>query len=161
MRLGGRRIVATHDALLDVGEEDHHPRATSFSILINSQAIPAGSAWEYRVDLGDDRHRTLRAVLRGNQNVDIQGHTGVFVLGSDSSGQCSGIGIKPYGSGYVTSYMGGYSRIHGDSYLTPPMFGGGIRLRDAYIDGTDAVLEFFNPAVIQRFMSCYGAVAVK
>jgi hypothetical protein len=160
MRLG-EQIVTDHDMLLDVGEDDHHPSVVYYDVIVNSQSIPASSAWEHREPLGQPGHKTLRAILRGDENVDIQGHTGVFVVAGDSAGECSGIGIKPYGSGYVTSYMGGYSRLHGDAYLTPPMFGGGVRLRNAYIDGSDAVLEFYNAAAVTRFMSCYGSVVVK
>jgi hypothetical protein len=59
--------------------------------------------------------------------------------------------------------MGGYSRLHGDAYLTPNLFGGMVRLRDAYIDtATDeAVLEFYNHRPIARIMLCYGTVMVK
>lgn len=161
MRLG-KHIVTDHDALTNIEDDDHHPSVVYYDIIINSQSIPAGTAWEHREALGGSGHKTMRAILRGSQSVDVQGHTGVFVIAGDVSAECSGIGIKPYGAGgYPTSYMGGYSRLHGDSYLTPPMFGGGIRLRNAYIDGADAVLEFYNSAVITRFMSCYGSVVVK
>lgn len=93
---------------------------------------------------------------------DIQGHTGLFCMGTDVSGDCTSVGIKPYGSGgYPTTYMGGYSRIHGDAYLSPPMFGGQVRLRDVWIDGDEAVFEFYNAMATSRTMSCYGAVQVK
>jgi hypothetical protein len=58
--------------------------------------------------------------------------------------------------------MGQYSRIHGDSYLSPRIFGGnGIHLRDAYIDGDEVVLEFYNSAGTARNLTVYGMGAVK
>ena len=155
------QIITDHERITG-DEHDHHPRGLSYTVLVNSQSIPASSAWEHRYDLGRSGYKTLRALLRGNENVNIIGHTGIFVMGTDTSGECTGIGIKPYGAGgYVTSYMGAYSRIHGDSYLTPPMFGGLVRLRDVYIDDDEAVLEFYNAAAFSRTMSVYGTVMVK
>lgn len=156
--------VLDHDLLIGgMDPHKHHPQGVSYTILINSQAIPANSAWEHRYDLGMSGYKTIRALLRGYQSVDIIGHTGVFVIGSDVSGECTGIGIKPYHGpgGYTTSYMGAYSRIHGDSYLTPNLFGGMVRLRDCYIDDDEAVLEFYNHRPLERTMSCYGTVLVK
>jgi len=106
----------------------------------------------------------MRVILRGNQSVNIQGHTGVSIVASDVAGGCSAIGIKPYGAGgYYTSYMGGYSRLHGDSYLTPNMFGGTVRLRDAYFDTAtyEPVLEFYNWRPFGTFFLAYGTGLVK
>lgn len=84
--------------------------------------------------------------------------------------ECSSIGLKPYGpgSGYYTSYMGGYSRLHGDSYLSPSMFGPTfssptIRLRDAYFDTAtnQVVLEFYNTNVVSKNLTVYGNGLVK
>jgi hypothetical protein len=155
-------LITEHTLLTGIGENDHHNRGISRTVLINSQAIAGLTAYELRIDLGATGFKTFRACLRGPDSVDIQGHAGVFVLAGDVSQDCMGIGIRPYGAGgYTTSYMGAYSRIHGDSYLTPSMFGSNIVLRDAYIDGDEAVLEFYNPSVISRNMTCYGTLAVK
>jgi hypothetical protein len=73
------------------------------------------------------------------------------------------VGIRPQGgSGYVTSYMGAYSRVHGDSYLSlNGMYGTDIRLQDMYIDGTDVVVEFWNNAVANRTLTVYGSGIAK
>jgi len=162
LRLEGKGKLADHDLTNGIGEHDHHPRGQSFRVLINNQSIPGSSAYEHRVSLGREGHKTIRAVLRGNQNVDIQGHTGCVLIGTDTSQECTGFSIKPYGgSGYPISYMGCYSRLHGDSYLTPALFGGLVRMRDIYIDGDEAVLEFYNVSGFTRFFNCYGMVEVK
>lgn len=157
-----KQTVKDHDLMQETGEDDHHPRGTSYTILINSQNISAYSTYEHRYDLGKSGHQVIRAFLRGSESVDIQGHTGAFVIGSDTQQDSSGVSIRPYGSSYVTSYMGAYSRIHGDSYLTHVnLFGTSIMLRDVYIDGTEAVLEFYNSASVTRTLSVYGTVVVK
>lgn len=164
MRLDGRQISTDHDRWQDVNPADHHPPAYTYRIALNSQSIGAGSAYQHREALGNAGHKLIEAVLRGNQSVNVQGHTGVFAVGTEVPGECSSLGIKPINyAGYVTSYMGVYSRIHGDSYLTPPMFGGLVRLRDLFIDtATDeAVIEFFNASPFIRFFSVFGTVRVK
>jgi len=45
MRLD-RPVVTDHDMLQDVSDADHHPPVETFSLAINSQAIPALSAYE-------------------------------------------------------------------------------------------------------------------
>jgi hypothetical protein len=160
MKLDGHKI--TDHSLLQIEEADHHLRGISKTVLINSQAIAGLTAYELRIDLGSTGFSGFRALLRGPDSVDIQGHVGAFVIAGGASEECTGIGIRPYGAGgYVTSYMGAYSRIHGDSYLTHSMFGGSIRLRDAYIDGDEAVLEFYNPSGSSQNLTCYGTLAIK
>lgn len=165
MRLSYEPSVQDHDLLLDVETQSHHPPGEHFRILVNSQFVPAFSAWEFRQTLAFDGHKTVRAILRGSESTNIQGHTGVFCMGTDTATESTAVGIKPYAGGYPTSYMGGYSRIHGDSYLTPPMFGPStnpqVRLRDIYIDGDEVVVEFYNPTSGSQIMNCYGAVHVK
>lgn len=161
MKLDGHKAT-DHSLLQGVGEGDHHLRGISRTVLVNSQAIAATTAYELRIDLGSSGFSGFRALLRGKDSVGIQGHVGAFVIAGGASEDCTGIGIRPYGAGgYVTSYMGAYSRIHGDSYLTPEMFGGGIRLRDAYIDGDEAVLEFYNPSATSQNLQVYGTLAIK
>ena len=160
MRLDAQRIT-DHDLLTGVGEADHHNRGISRTILVNSQALSPG-AYELRVALGASGFQTFRALLRGVNSVDIQGHDGVWVIAGGSSEDCSGIGIAPYSGGYTTSYAGALSRIFGDSYLSlTGVFGPSIVLRDAYIDGTDAVLEFFNASGVSQNLTVYGTLAVK
>jgi len=162
VRLAGAGIVTDHDFLTGVTEDDHHNRAISRTVLVNAQSIAPG-AYELRVSLGSSGFRTFRALLRGSISVDIQGHVGVFLIAGGASEDCSAIGIAPYGgSGYTTSYMGAYSRIHGDSYLSLiGTFGSGIALRDAYIDDDEAVLEFYNTSGSNRTLTVYGTLAVK
>jgi len=160
MRLPTKHTVTDHDLLTGVGADDHHPSVVTDRILINSQAIGPGN-YLLRIALGKTGCKTLRAVLRGTINVDIQGHTGVFVMGSDSSGESTAVGVRPYPSG-TQSYMGAYSRLYGDSYLSFGDFGQGIiRLRDCYIDGSDAVFEFSNLSGIFRNLTVYGTYAAK
>ena len=155
-------LYGNHNNLQGQTPHDHHPQGTAVEVLVNSQAIPASSAWELALDLGREGYETMRVILRGQQNVDIQGHTGCSVVGSSSAGSCMAISIRPYGTGYTTSYMGGYSRLHGDSYLTHIIFGSYSVLRDVWIDGSDAVLEFYNPnPSIADSISVYGMVVVK
>ena len=162
LRLTKEEITTDHD-LLTADIESHHPPGEHYRILINAQTIGAYSAWEHRETLTYDGHKTIRAILRGFQTTDTRGHTGVFVMGTDTAQQSIGVGIKPYGGSgfYPTTYMGGYSRIHGDAYLTPNMFGAFIRLRDVWVDGNEAVLEFYNIRSIPRTLKVYGVVHLK
>lgn len=157
-----RQTLTDHATLKDINDNDHHPPGESFDILINSQSIAGLTAWEYRQTLNNTGHKAFRGILRGVQNVDIQGHGGTFFVASDTSQDCSSVSIQPYGASYVTSYMGQYSRIHGDSYLSPRIFGqNAIQLRDAYIDGDEVVLEFYNSNAAARNLTVYGMGAVK
>lgn len=161
MRLHAKRNITDHDMMAGVVEDSHHNRGISATVLVNSQAIASG-AYALRVALGATNYRTFRAILRGANAVEIQGYDGLSVLAGGASEDCSAIGIAAYGLGYVTSYMGAYSRAHGDAYLSRVgMFGPGIALRDAYIDGTDAVFEFFNTAGVVRYLKVYGTLVVK
>lgn len=163
MRPKDKQIVTDHDQLQNVVAAQHHAVATSFRVQINGTSISAYSAHEHRVSIGAG-HKTFKAILRGKDIIQITGHEGVLVLASDSPAGCTGIAAVPYGAGgYYTSYMGGYSRLHGDSYLTPDLFDSSVRLRDAYIDtATDeAVLEFYNVSSSTRSIYCYGTVVVK
>lgn len=162
MRLDREEKSVDHDDFTGQTADDHHPQGESFRILINLQSIGATSAYEFRQSIKGG-HKTIRAILRGLQSTDVQGHVGAFVMGNDNSGECTGVSVTPYGSGYPTTYMGCYSRIHGDSYLTHSIFGGAVRLRDIYIDtATDeAVLEFYNAGGLTTFFSCYGLIEVK
>ncbi len=162
MRTSVKRNTTDHADILVQTEHDHHPRGQEFRIIINSTSIAPG-AYEHRTALGRSGHQTSRGILRGYKQMSVQGHNGLFFVGGPSSGQCSGIGMEPYGGGgYYSAYMGGYSRLHGDSFLSRSwMFGPSIYLRDAYIDDDEFVLEFYNQAASNRNLSCYGSVAVK
>lgn len=160
MRLAEHDVLTDHALLADVGPDDHHAQAAAARVLVNSQTIGPGS-YSLRVDLGRTGCRVLRAVLRGTINVDIQGHTGVFVLGTATAAQSCSFGLAPYPSG-SQSYMGGYSRLHGDGYLSLLDFGqGAIRLQDAYLDGSDAVFVFYNTNPSARNLTVYGTVVAK
>jgi hypothetical protein len=156
-----KQIVTDHELLLNIGADDHHNQGTFFTILINSQAIAGFTAYEFRYDLGKSGFKTLYGNLRGTPNVDIQGHCGCWFVAGDSSQECSGFSIRPYPSG-TQSYIGGYSRLHGDSYLSNKVFGQDvIVLRDAYIDDDEAVLEFYNTYSSSRNLTVYGTIGVK
>ena len=158
MRLKSKKVATDHELTTGKGPDDHHPSVVTDRILVNSQAIGPGN-YQLRIPLGKTGCKTLRAVLRGTINVDLQGHTGVFVVGSDTSGESTAVGLRPYPSG-TQSYMGAYSRLHGDDYLRLFDFGQGvIRLRDCFIDGSDAVFEFNNSDVTARNLTVYGTYA--
>lgn len=160
MRLDGHDVVTDHDLLTDVAEDDHHQPVVEERILVNSLAIGPGT-YELRISLGRSGCKTVRAILRGTVNVDIQGHTGVFVVGTDSAGESSSMGIAPYPSG-TQSYMGAYSVLHGDGSLSLYHFGQGvIRLDDVWIDGDEAVFEFFNSYPSARNLQVYGVCVCK
>jgi len=161
MRLDDQEMVTDHD-LLQIGPDDHHTQADIFTILINSKSISPGSH-EERVTLPSSGYKTIRVILRGHQNVQIQGHVGASAIGSDSSAESTAIGIMPYGAGgYLTSYIGGYSRLHGDTNLTHSwIFGPNIALRDVYIDADEAVLVFYNDSGSNRNLTVYGTGVVK
>lgn len=161
MRLEGD-LFLDHDLLQTQGEHDHHPRGTVVNVLVNSQAIAGTTAYELRINVGREGYQTVRAILRGHELVDTIGHTGVNVLGGATAGECASSWTKPYGAGgYTTSYMGGYSKLHGASYLSRNNFGSSILLRDVWIDGDEVVLEFYNTSATSQNMSCYGMVVLK
>lgn len=162
MRLDYNPKLKDHDGLDDIAPASHHPPGEHYRILINSQAIAGSSTYELRQTLTYAGHKTIRAILRAAVQTDIQGHTGVFCVGSDSVQESAAVGIQPYGGGgYPTTYMGGYSRIHGDSYLSPAIFGNGIRLDDCYVDDDEAVFVFRNILGTSQNLVVYGAVHVK
>lgn len=160
MRLVGHDVATDHALLADVGAGDHHAQAAGQRFAINGQSIGPGS-YSLRVALGHTGCQVLRAIMRGPITVGVQGHTGVFVVGTATAAQSCAIGIRPYPGG-LQAYMGGYSRLHGDSFLSYADFGQGtIRLQDAYIDGSDAVMVFHNAASVTRTLTVYGLVAAK
>jgi hypothetical protein len=165
MRVGSRDVLTDHAQLPNQTAHDHHNSAYADRILINSVSIPASGDTEVRIALDKTGYRMVWGVLRGTQTVDIQGHEGLFFLARDATAKSSSIGIRRYGAGgYPTSYVGAYSRIHGDSYLSHPgTFGSSnyIRIRDIYLDDDDLVLLVNNAAVISQSFTCYGAFCAK
>jgi len=163
MRTADNSIVADHTLLQDVEANDHHDQTETIRILVNSLSIAPGS-YDYEVSLSTSNHKTIRAILRGSKNVAMQGHAGNSVVGTDSSAESTSIGIQPYGAGgYLTSYMGAYSRLHGDARLSySSTFGTYIALSDVFIDGDKAVFRFYNghPYVNQN-LKVYGVAVVK
>jgi len=153
--------VTDHDQVRDVSPADHHAPVASARFVVNSQPIAGSSSYVLAVPLGRSGCQVIRAVLRGSRSVDIQGHGGCFVVGTATALQSGSIGIEPYPSG-TQSYMGGYSRLHGDGYLSGSgMFGTGIRLLDAYISGSDARFVFQNASVLSQNLTTYGSVVAK
>lgn len=164
MRLGQEKASIDHSILDGVNSDDHHPEVQSFKVVINNQAISPNSVWEKRFSLGKSDYKTIQTILRGHSTVDIQGHVGVLSVASNLQLNSSGYGIRPYGpGGYPTSYMGLYSRLHGDAYLSPDLFGDSVHLRDVYIDTilNEAVLEFYNVSSLSKLVLAYGLVVVK
>lgn len=161
MRPAAIATVTDHDQVRDVSPADHHAPVASARFVVNSQPIAGLSSYVLAAALGQSGCRLLRAVLRGSQSVDIQGHGGAFVVGTDTAQESGSIGIEPYPSG-TQSYMGGYSRLHGDGYLSRSgVFGPGIALKDAYISGSDARFVFENTSASPNNLTVYGSVVAK
>jgi hypothetical protein len=156
MRTTEKGQVADHTLLADVGVNDHHRQGTFYTVIINSQTIPPG-AYQLRTALGGTGHKTIRAMLRGSISVGTQGHCGAFALGSDVAAQS--VGMSSVYSAYT--YMGCFSRLHGDTKLSETIFGSSIYLRDIYIDGSDGVLEFYNSSGTNQALMVYGTISVK
>lgn len=160
MRLTGKDVVTDHSLLTNIGPEDHHVTAVTAKTIVNSLAIGPGT-YQHRVALGKTGCRTVQGVIRGDVSVDIQGHTGVWFMGTATAQQSSAIGLRPYPSG-AQSYVGGYSRLHGDTYLSHADFGQDlIRLDDVYIDGSDVVFVFNNISASARNLTVYGSCVAK
>lgn len=154
-------MVTDHSLLSGQTPADHHQIVASKRFAINSQAIGAGATYNLLVALGQSGNQVLRAMLHGPLSVALQGYAGCFVIGTATPLESASIGMMPYPTG-VSSYMGGYSRLHGDSYLSEVgMFGPNIRLMDAYINGTDAVFVFQNTGGTTQNLSAYGCVVAK
>lgn len=161
MRTHDVGILGDHQKM--IAEPDtHHPRSVSFRFSINGESIGALSLLEKRVDIGTG-HKVIRAVLRGKNNVAILGHDGVWCIGTDAIGSSSANGMRPYGAGgYLSCYVGGYSRLHGDSYLSGwSIFGTGVLLQDVRIDGSDAVFAFYNRTGVVQQVRAWGSAVVK
>lgn len=156
-----KQIVTDHDLIISESD-DHHLPATYFTITVNAIEIAGSSSYEYRINFGDSNYKTMRVIIQGDQPVLLQGYEGAFILANDVSEECSSISIIKYSPTYFVSYMGGYSRLHGDSYLSDAIFGDGeIRLVDAYIDGDEAVLEFYNKNTSPHDLTVYGTGVIK
>ena len=160
MRLS-KQVITDHNLIISE-PDDHHQPATYFTILVNAQAIAGNTAHEHRINLGNTGHKTMRVIIHGDNSILLQGYEGAFILANDVPQASCSISIRKYSPTYITSYMGGYSRLHGDSYLSDNIFGDdSIRLRDAYIDGDEAVLEFYNTNVLQKDLTVYGTGVIK
>lgn len=161
MRVSGNDVVTDHDLFSGQSANDHHALVASARFVVNAYAIGPASSYVLAVALGHSGCQVLKAVLRGSRSVDVQGHGGVFVLGTATQTESCSIGIEPYPSG-TQSYMGGYSRLHGDSYLSVGgMFGNSISLVDAYISGSDARFVFYNSSGSSQNLTVYGSVVAK
>ena len=156
-----KQVITDHNLIISE-LNDHHLSATYFTITINAQAIAAFSAYEHRINLGNSGHKTMRFIIRGDTDILLQGHEGAFVLANDVPGECCSINVIKYSPTYFVSYMGGYSRLHGDSYLSDGIFGDSqVKLRDAYIDGDEVVLEFYNDDSSSNDLTVYGTGVIK
>jgi hypothetical protein len=154
-------VVTDHAHLAGVLPAQHHPPVETVNVQINGTSIAPGN-YQYSSALIYSGHKIARAILRGPTLVDIVGHTGAFVVGTDTADQAAGFSMVPSGiTFYPTSYMGGYSRLHGDAYVSDVVFGIDIVLKDLRIVGSNLVLEFRNVGGGNRLLYCYGLVVVK
>ena len=157
MRLG-RKYLTDHDFIGGQTADDHHNQGVSFPITVNSQAIAGFATYSLNIALGKTGYQVVHAVLRGTQLVEIQGYTGDIVIAANSA-TLSTSWAESY-SGYT--YMGVHSRLHGDSYLSYQEYGASsIRLKDAYISGSNAVFEFYNANASSRNLTVYGLLVAK
>lgn len=162
MRLSGDHILKDHALLTGQTSDDHHPSAESYRVLVNSQAIAAFSTYNLDISLSKAGHSVVWGVLRGNVSTDILGHEGVWFQARDAAATATSFGIRSYSTGYPTSYMGAYSTLHGDSYLSfTDTFGTGIRLDDTYITGSTWRMVFRNVDAVTRYLTVYGLGTVK
>jgi len=162
MRPRNPTIITDHDYLLNQTPNDHHAQGSSYTVIVNSLSIAPGT-YEHRVFVGPD-FRTVEVCLRGNELTNMIGNTGFWGFGTNVQQESCGESIRPYGGSYYTSYMGAYSRLHGDSYLTHPgVFGDSIRLVDVWYDSTneEVVHVFENIAGVNKNLTVYGAGTLK
>jgi hypothetical protein len=159
MRLPSNQCVTDHDLLTGIGVDDHHAGAVAWKVSVNGLSIPPGVN-TYQVALPKSGCRIAQGILRGNVSMAIQGHTGVWFLGGTAAGQSSAMGLRPYPSG-GGGYAGGYSRLHGDTYLSHMDFGPFIYLNDVYINGSNLVLSFVNTDGSNRTLTVYGSGVCK
>lgn len=161
MRTDTPDLVLTDHAGLVVLPEQHHPPVESAVVQINGTSIPPG-AYQHTVALTYSGHKLARAILRGPITVDIVGNAGAYVIGTDTANQAAGFSMMPSGiTSYPTSYMGGYSRMHGDTYVSELCFGNNIVLKDVRISGSSLIIEFQNVSGVNQSLYCYGLVAIK
>jgi hypothetical protein len=150
--------LAHHDGLV-VLPDQHHPPAETVKVTINGTTIATGSSLQ-TFALTYAGHKVARAILRGPLSLGIVGNAGAYAVGTDASGQAAGFSMVP--GGYtITSYIGGYSRMHGDTYVSERVFGTDIVLKDVRINGSNLELEFWNLAAANRTLSCWGLVVIK
>lgn len=160
MRTVLKEAVTDHDLIVSE-PGDHHPPVETFILQVNFFEIPPASSKSYRVNLDYGGHKTVRVYLRGTESVGLQGHTGCYIIGTDAQAESASIGVEPYYTSPGPAYIGGYSRLHGDSFLSPAMFRG-ARLVDVWIDGDQVVLSFYNASPTFTVLSAfYGTGVVK
>jgi len=160
------RIQSTYPMLTDHGglailPEQHHPPVETVTIQINGTSISAGANTQ-TFALTYSGHKVARAILRGPFTVDVVGNAGAYVVGTDAANQSAGFSMMPSEIAfYPTTYMGGYSRMHGDTYVSEIVFGQSIVLKDVRINGTNLELTFQNLSGINQLLYCHGLVIVK
>lgn len=157
-------LLTDHDGLVTLPNQ-HHPPVETVTIQINGTTIAPG-AYTYSTALTYSGHKIVRAILRGPISVDIVGSAGAYVVGTDTADQAAGFSMVPSNIAlYPTTYMGGYSRMHGDTYLTEMVFGvmpaAHIVLKDVRINGSNLELVFQNLDGVNRALYCYGLCVVK
>jgi len=158
MRLEEKAKFVTAHGLVVTTPADHHPPAESWKVICNGLSIPPGT-YDYRVALVYAGHQVVKVILRATLMVDTQGHSGLYAVGGNAALTSMAVISKGVEiTGYVTSYMGAYSRLHGDAWLSQiGMFGSFIALTDLFIDGSDVVLRFSNVAGTNQDLIVYGS----
>jgi len=154
--------ITDHGGLVTLPEQ-HHPPVETVVVQINGTSIAPGLSTQ-TFALTYSGHQIARAILRGPITVDVVGNAGAYVVGTDVADQSAGFSMVPSGiANYPTTYMGGYSRLHGDSYLSELVFavGGFIVLKDVRINGSNLELVFQNVSGVNKTLICHGLVVVK
>lgn len=152
-------VLTDHGGLVTLPEQ-HHPPTETVRVLINGTSIAPGANTQ-TFALTYSGHKVARAILRGPLYIAIVGNAGAYVVGTDTANRAAGFSMVPSGGGYVTSYLGGYSRMHGDTYVSEIVFGSNIVLKDVRISGSSLILEFQNLGVVNNALYCWGLVVVK
>lgn len=161
MRVYPVKGVLTDHAGLAVLPDQHHPPVETISVIINGTSLAPGTT-PWTTGLTYSGHKLVRGIFRSNTFVDTTGFTGAYVVGTDASAQSAGFSMVPSGiAGYPTTYMGGYSRLHGDSYLSGICFGSSIVMKDISISGSLLRIEFTNISSSNQLVYCYGLAIVK
>lgn len=149
--------IGSHNQFLDIGPNDHHTAAESFTVIENGQSLTPGTH-NYDISLNSGNHKLVRMVIRGPTTTGGGGYLGVIAVGTDSQQESHSIALA-----YMTYvYASSFSRMHGDTKLSRTIFGTSIRLLDVFLLDSTVRLVFENiHSTENRTLTFYGTGIVK